>query len=133
MPIWLSHVPLYVDQPRGVTALRTKTYHHILNGSSKRVIRIPWSADATTYQKPLFFNIALNYVELDMDRLQQRAGKEPSVALPPTGTSATGNAESIEKKSIPKAKAEEPLVPNLNTQQPSRSGLSSLLGGWWSK
>lgn len=91
------------------------------------------TADATTYQKPLFFNIALNYVELDMDRLHQRAGKEPAVAPPATGTPATSNAESIEKKSIPKAKAEEPLVPNPNTQLPSRSGLSSLLGGWWSK
>lgn len=91
------------------------------------------TADAATYQKPLFFNIALNYVELDMDRLQQRAGKEPAAAPPTTGIPATSKIEPLEKKSIPKAKAEEPLAPTINIQQSSRSGLSSLLGGWWSK
>lgn len=92
------------------------------------------SADPETYKKPLFFNIALNYVELDMDRLQQRAGKEPVVAPAVTGVSSTTKAEAVEKKSTLKAKAEENLAPTANQQQaPGRGGLSSLLGGWWSK
>ncbi|EED85717.1 predicted protein [Postia placenta Mad-698-R] len=36
--------------------------------------------DSKTYKKPLFFDIALNYVELDMERLQERAGKKPVAA-----------------------------------------------------
>ena len=34
-----------------------------------------------THKKPLFFDIALNYVQLDMERLQERAGKEPGPAV----------------------------------------------------
>ena len=31
--------------------------------------------DRSSYKKPLFFDIALNYAELNMDKLQERAGK----------------------------------------------------------
>ena len=83
-------------------------------------------ADPTTYKKPLFFNIALNYVELDMDRLQERTGKKP--ITPPTSTLAASKAKSESSK----AKVEE----HTESTQPlpqARAGLSSLLGGWWSK
>ena len=30
------------------------------------------------YRKPPFFDTALNYVQLDMDRLLERAGRSPS-------------------------------------------------------
>ena len=33
------------------------------------------TVDHNTFKKPLFFDIALNYVELNMERLQERAGK----------------------------------------------------------
>ncbi|KAF8971599.1 hypothetical protein BDZ97DRAFT_1787309 [Flammula alnicola] len=89
-------------------------------------------ADPATYKKPVFFNIALNYVELDMDRLQQRAGKQP-VLMPPTSGAAAMTETAPEKKQTSKAKAEEHVEFAPETQQPSRSGLSSLLGGWWSK
>ncbi|KAH9487176.1 Signal recognition particle subunit SRP68 [Psilocybe cubensis] len=99
-------------------------------------------ADPATYKKPLFFNIALNYVELDMDRLQHRAGKQP---VPPPPVAAQSSAQltkkvepapAPEKKQLPKAKVEEPIQPVPEPQpqqQPSRGGISSLLGGWWSK
>ncbi|CAA7264674.1 unnamed protein product [Cyclocybe aegerita] len=99
------------------------------NGGSVKV-------DPSTYKKPLFFNIALNYVELDMERLQQRAGKEPTPAPPTTTTlSSQTKVEAMpERKQLPKAKIEliestaEPPHP-----APGRGGLSNLLGGWWNK
>ena len=82
--------------------------------------------DGKTYRKPLFFNIALNYVELDMDRLMGRAGKKPSVPLV--------QAQPMpEKKSVAKAKAEELRPATPEPQAPSRGGLTSLLGGWWGR
>lgn len=92
-------------------------------------------ADPATYKKPLFFNIALNYVELDMDRLQQRAGKQPALApvVPSTGTKAPRTEPVPEKKPTPKAKAEEHVEPTPEPQPQARGGLSSLLGGWWNK
>jgi signal recognition particle subunit SRP68 len=88
--------------------------------------------DSTTYKKPLFFNIALNYVELDMDRLQERAGKKPIAPL--TSTVAASNAKLEEKKQTSKAKVEEHVEPTPQPPTPqTRAGLSSLLGGWWSK
>ncbi|KAF8168357.1 hypothetical protein B0H34DRAFT_685178 [Crassisporium funariophilum] len=92
-------------------------------------------ADSTTYKKPLFFNIALNYVELDMERLQQRAGKQPVIAAPSTSSSAQKQAKAeptLEKKPAPKAKVEEMVQPTPERQPQTRGGLSSLLGGWWS-
>ncbi|PPQ67016.1 hypothetical protein CVT24_011310 [Panaeolus cyanescens] len=88
------------------------------------------STDSSGHKKPLFFNIALNYVQLDMDRLQERAGKAPP---PPVAS----KAEVVpEKKPAPKAKVEEQREPSPEPQPqpaPTRSGLGSLLGGWWSK
>jgi signal recognition particle subunit SRP68 len=79
--------------------------------------------DHKTYKKPLFFDIALNYVQLDMDQLQERAGKKPK---------APANAHlSGEKK---KAKVEDEVsTPEPQVSAPVRSGLSSLLGGWWGR
>jgi len=89
-------------------------------------------ADNKTYKKPLFFDVALNYVQLDMDRLQERAGKRKKV--PKLATPAPVRAEPvIEKKPIPKAKLEE--IQRAATPEPTaaRGGLSSLLGGWWGR
>lgn len=92
--------------------------------------------DNNSYKKPLFFDIALNYVELDMDRLQQRAGKEPRPTPTPTkilqpqpqlpqaqkGVTAKSKAEEIPSPATPEPKAET-----------SRGGLGGLLGGWWGR
>ena len=82
--------------------------------------------DGKTYRKPLFFNIALNYVELDMDRLMERAGKKPAV-LPIQAQPMP------DKKSVAKAKVEELRPATPEPQAPSRGGLTSLLGGWWGR
>ena len=92
--------------------------------------------DNGSYKKPLFFDIALNYVELDTDRLQRRAGKEP----PPTPApikllQPQPQLPQGQKGLTAKAKAEEiasPATPEPGAET-SRGGLSSLLGGWWGR
>jgi signal recognition particle subunit SRP68 len=82
-------------------------------------------ADNKSYKKPLFFDIALNYVQLDMNRLQERAGKKPAVK------SMTAK---VEPKQIARAKVEEAeRAPTPEPQAPPSGGLSSLLGGWWGR
>jgi signal recognition particle subunit SRP68 len=85
-------------------------------------------ADPTTYKKPLFFNIALNYVELDMDRLQERTGKEP-IASPTNSLAASKSKSELSSK----AKVEEHMESTPQPPPQARASLSSLLGGWWSK
>lgn len=90
-------------------------------------------ADSKSYKKPLFFDIALNYARLDMQRLQERAGKS-STASNTIPQAQKPTAPALEKKAGPKAKLEE--IDRAPTPEPSasaRSGLSSLLGGWWGR
>jgi len=80
-------------------------------------------------KKPLFFNVALNYVQLDMDRLQERAGVKPAApAVKKHVVEPKAHAQ------VAKAKADEisrPSTPEPNA--PARGGLTSLLGGWWGR
>lgn len=129
-----SFFPLKDDDIKGIEnliashGLQYKQDWFANNGGS-------FEADPSSYKKPLFFNIALNYVELDMDRLRQRAGKDPVEASTPNiAAAAIGKVDAVlEKKSIAKAKVEEQPDTAPTPQQPGRGGLSSLLGGWWSK
>ncbi|KAG2160209.1 uncharacterized protein EDB93DRAFT_1244961 [Suillus bovinus] len=79
-------------------------------------------ADNKTYKKPLFFDIALNYVQLDMDRLLERAGKAPAPVL-------------VTVQAVPaKSRLEEVVRPETpEPQAPAKGGLSSLLEGWWGR
>ncbi|KAF8624823.1 hypothetical protein AX15_005710 [Amanita polypyramis BW_CC] len=91
-----------------------------------------------TYKKPIFFNIALNYIELDMDRLLERAGKERTIPVltevSTAHTAATPAQQPAgEKKAPPKTKVEEVQLATPEPQASTRSGLSSLLGGWWGR
>lgn len=98
------------------------------------------SKDPKEHKKPLFFDIALNYVELPMDRLLERAGKAPQPAPVPAATAAQPKqqpkADPVSEKKAPakeKAKLEESRPSTPQPQAQSRGGLSSLLGGWWGK
>ncbi|KAG0703075.1 hypothetical protein DFH29DRAFT_850870 [Suillus ampliporus] len=82
-------------------------------------------ADNKTYKKPLFFDIALNYVQLDMDRLQERAGKAPAPAVVPVQPVQPAPARS-RLEEVARPQTPEP-------QAPARGGLSSLLEGWWGR
>ncbi|KAG6814403.1 hypothetical protein H0H92_007406 [Tricholoma furcatifolium] len=92
-------------------------------------------AQGRDFEKPLFFNIALNYVELDMDRLAVRAGKQPESK--PELVAAVPMAQPQPTKQVPvvKAKVEEVRseTPVQEAPVPAKGGLSSLLGGWWGK
>lgn len=89
-----------------------------------------------SHKKPLFFDIALNYVELDMDQLQRRAGKEPPAAPAPIEPlQPQPQLAQTQKGLTAKAKAEElvrPATPEPKAET-SRGGLSTLLGGWWGR
>jgi signal recognition particle subunit SRP68 len=87
-------------------------------------------ADPSSYTKPLFFNIALNYINLDMEKLRDRAGKERASITAPASSSTQ---EQSEKKVSTKAKVDEmsPETAPAPTSQSTRGGLGSLLGGWW--
>jgi signal recognition particle subunit SRP68 len=87
-----------------------------------------------TSKKPVFYDIALNYVQLDMDRLQERAGikaPEPKVTVTNVPIKAP---EPAKPAVVARARAEEiqrPTTPE--PTEPGRGGLSSLLGGWWGR
>ena len=86
------------------------------------------------HKKPLFFDIALNYISLDMDRLQERAGKTPEKpAAPAVQQAAQVQAQAAEKKTqAAKAKVEE--IERAATPEPAQArGLGGLLGGWWGR
>ncbi|KZT68786.1 hypothetical protein DAEQUDRAFT_751133 [Daedalea quercina L-15889] len=80
------------------------------------------------FKKPLFFDIALNYVKLDIDRLQERAGKVVEKAPHQAAV-----APVVEKKVTARAMEEIERAPTPEPSTSSRSGLSSLLGGWWGR
>ncbi|KAH9949444.1 hypothetical protein B0H21DRAFT_727886 [Amylocystis lapponica] len=88
-----------------------------------------------TFKKPLFFDIALNYVQLDMDRLQARAGKAKPPPRPPAPSAqAVLKPQVTEKKTMLRAKVDEiERVPTPEAPEPARGGLSTLLGGWWGR
>lgn len=91
------------------------------------------SVENRDYNKPLFFDVALNYVQLDMDQLQDRAGKLPQ---PPVlaATPIRADDPTVDKRPVARAKLEEIQRPA--TPEPSAhtgGGLSSLLGGWWGR
>ncbi|THU88457.1 hypothetical protein K435DRAFT_782041 [Dendrothele bispora CBS 962.96] len=85
------------------------------------------------YKKPLFFNIALNYVELDMDRLQERAGKAP---VAPAATLAPKPVIAEKSATMKRSAAIEEEVRSATPEPqaaPAKGGLSNLLGGWWGR
>ncbi|KAI9460210.1 hypothetical protein BJY52DRAFT_288169 [Lactarius psammicola] len=92
------------------------------------------SVENKDYKKPLFFDIALNYVQLDMNRLQERAGKQPQREIR-AAAPIRPEDPTADKRPVAKAKVEEIQRPA--TPEPSASatggGLSSLLGGWWGR
>ncbi|KAJ7051238.1 hypothetical protein C8F01DRAFT_999796 [Mycena amicta] len=79
-------------------------------------------------KKPLFFDIAVNYVALDVARLRERAGlpplevEVPVDAAPPKSTNTKA-----------KAREDNDIVVEKEEKAAARGGLSSLLGGWWGR
>ncbi|KZT24687.1 hypothetical protein NEOLEDRAFT_1115860 [Neolentinus lepideus HHB14362 ss-1] len=119
----LSHDALgNLDAELVADGLRSKKAWFAFNGGQIN------PESSKTHKKPLFFDIALNYAQLDMDRLQERAGKKPAApavkasSAIPLEKKASNRVEETERASTPEPQA-----------APSRGGLSSLLGGWWGR
>ncbi|KAG9310266.1 hypothetical protein JVU11DRAFT_9384 [Chiua virens] len=102
-----------LDSALSAAAVETKNEWFAYNGGTL-------DGDTKTYKKPLFFDIGFNYVQLDMDRLLERAGKAPAK----------------EEREVPpgKSRLEEVMRPETpESAAPAKGGLSSLLGGWWGR
>jgi signal recognition particle subunit SRP68 len=92
------------------------------------------TADNKEYKKPLFFDIALNYVQLDVDRLQERAGKKLQPAVHAPAPVHAPEEVPVDKRPVAKAKLEEIVRPATpEPTAPAQGGLSTLLGGWWGR
>jgi len=85
-------------------------------------------APARKHQKPVFFDIAFNYVEAPMDRLRMRAGL-PGIVVD------EASAAKVNSKVL-KAKAEEEVEKGEEKEEEkpmARGGLSGFLGSWWGR
>jgi signal recognition particle subunit SRP68 len=104
-----------------------KTAWYALNGGA-----LEPAAGAGSHKKPLFFDIALNYVTLDMEALERRAGKTPSAPAPVSAAPAAGRTTQVTHEKKVADEEERPATP---VQEPAKQGggLGSLLGGWWGR
>ncbi|KAL1738396.1 hypothetical protein HDZ31DRAFT_70046, partial [Schizophyllum fasciatum] len=80
-----------------------------------------------TYKKPVFFDIAMNYVPYDAERMYARAGKEPPAREEAPVAEAPKSKEQVEER------PQTPVEGRDQAGTPQRGGLSSLLGGWWGR
>ncbi|KAF9076756.1 hypothetical protein BDP27DRAFT_1312534 [Rhodocollybia butyracea] len=99
---------------------------------------------AQKHKKPVFFNLALNYVDLDVDRLRERAGRAPPRTVPPSAANRANDPlpSAGAGAGLGRAKAsvmEEARSGTPEPREPVESGkggpsrLGSLLGGWWGR
>ncbi|KAF9229765.1 hypothetical protein BS17DRAFT_771880 [Gyrodon lividus] len=107
-----------IESSISAASLSTKNEWFAYNGGTL-------DGDPNAYKKPLFFDIALNYVQLDMNRLLERAGKAPS-------------KRENEEREVPvlqpaKSRLEEVVRPETPKPQIQAKGLGDLLGGWWGR
>ncbi|EJD04471.1 uncharacterized protein FOMMEDRAFT_122270 [Fomitiporia mediterranea MF3/22] len=118
--------------------------------TTKEVKEVKEGKEKKELKKPLFFDIALNYVQLDMDRLHSRAGMDSpkenkennekenknktqsktSTAEKPAQTTTT---TPVTTKAKMAESIDRPSTPEPQSDASRRGGLSSLLGGWWGR
>jgi len=94
------------------------------------------------HRKPLFFDVAFNYVELPMNRLQERSQKtsRKGSAAPVSAPDAKGQPAlspgeakegGKEKRLATKVEEEVPAVKIVDST--ASYGISGILGGWWGR
>lgn len=110
------------DQELATEGLVLKKTWFAYNGAS-------FDADPNSFKKPVFFDIALNYVQLDMDRLQLRAGQAPGPSAHKDTVAETKQISRTKETEVEQDVKPPPTVPPAS----SSGGLSSLLGGWWGR
>lgn len=124
-----------------------KTDWYTLNGG------LPTTSGSANHKKPTFYDVAFNYIELPMDRLQARASgnKSPASAAsaprkssipaaPPSPVASKGTTQQTsaggESKRERRAKVEEaPPPPAVEPKivQSGGLGLGGILGSWWGR
>ncbi|EJT98886.1 hypothetical protein DACRYDRAFT_118202 [Dacryopinax primogenitus] len=86
---------------------------------------------AATHKKPVFYDIAFNYIDQPLERIRARAGLAPEqsqqVTSPVAGAKGTKPAEVEKRQQVEHEEVKEEVKP----QHPS--GWSGYLGGWWGK
>ncbi|KAF5393532.1 hypothetical protein D9757_000578 [Collybiopsis confluens] len=148
--------PSEIDELDGVIAREGMEYKRAwLEKGSSALPDGEGKQQQQTQKKPVFFNIALNYIDVDIDKLRERAGKAPAPATPaaaaapsskaPSTTPQNSKAGSAAAVAQRKALAEglsrsgtpEPrdVVDTQAQNKPLAGGnrLGSLLGGWWGR
>lgn len=131
-----------VERELNADDLRTKMEWYAFNGGQLMTV----GPDGTTkpFKKPLFFDVAFNYVELPMDNLIARSSagvKTPTPAPPaarpsavkPTSASAEPSSEARKEREKRSTKVEEAPPPEVKIVQTSSLGLGGILGGWWGR
>ncbi|KAF8609431.1 hypothetical protein BDV93DRAFT_484993 [Ceratobasidium sp. AG-I] len=106
------------DVQKAEIELKTRWFAH--NGGKPQ--------GGTQHQKPLFFDVALNYVELPMERLQEKAGIVPTEQ--PAKSSPVVEKRALVDRKVDTQPEEPAQAP---AQQESQGMLGSLLGGWWGR
>lgn len=96
-------------------------------------------------KKPMFYDVAFNYVELPMDKLLARSSNaKPAAPAPaPVAKATTSQAKPMALQTSTGATAKEkratkveeapPPVPEPKIVQSGGYGLGGILGGWWGK
>ncbi|TRM62912.1 hypothetical protein BD626DRAFT_569492 [Schizophyllum amplum] len=111
-----------LDAALAKDALKYKRDWYAYNGGSLNL------SAHKTHKKPVFFDIAMNYVPYDVEKMYARAGKEPPVREEvPAAETTTKSKEQIEER------PQTPVEGHEQASAPQRGGLSSLLGGWWGR
>ena len=114
----VSAQALEQDVQKAELELKTRWFAH--NGGKPQ--------GGVQHQKPLFFDVALNYVELPMERLQEKAGIVPT-------EQQTKSSPVVEKRALVDRKVDAQPEEQVQApaQQEPQGMLGSLLGGWWGR
>lgn len=110
------------------------------------------SAPEVGHKKPIFYDVAFNYVELPMERLQARAGAgqpgakpratlkpaiDATIAAPAAGRGiapqTSGATAENGKRQRRATKTEEAPPPEVKIIQSSGFGIGGILGSWWGR
>ena len=114
-PLTTSDISVLNDELSSDTLQCKKDWFTFNGGQLTTDTTTDTTTDNKTHKKPLFFDIALNYVQLDMERLQERAGKPP--------TSSSGAENAIEAPRGTGARAGSGSVSAANVRNQNKSDL----------
>ncbi|KAG9004606.1 hypothetical protein FRB90_010836, partial [Tulasnella sp. 427] len=111
-------------------ALRLKKDWFAYNGGT---INTEGDTGPKKYKKPLFFDIAFNYVESPLDRINERAGKVVAERAEKPAAALKAKVDKVEDEDENRDSEEEgrraPVVPKASTG----GGITGFLGGWWGR